>query len=183
MTLPYNSLKRYSAVKTSFLAPQKMKLGIVVAISLVISSMSEAAAQGAGPFSDFAGSWAGSGTLTLKTGTTERLRCQALYVVSPSGSGVRQNLRCESDSSGFELLSTVESNQGSLTGTWTETTRNVSGMLSGRVRAGSIESHVEGPGVNASFSMTARGTHQSVVIKSEGTEYTNVSMTLNLIKR
>jgi hypothetical protein len=155
----------------------------VVAISLAFGLASGASAQGSGPFNDFSGSWAGSGVLTLKTGATERLRCQALYLVSPGGSEVRQNLRCAGDSSLFELLSSVKSQLGTLTGTWMETTRNARGTLSGLVKGGNIQSRVDGPSFTASFSMTVRGNRQTVAIKSEGAEFTNVLVTLNLIKR
>ena len=62
-----------------------------------------------GPFAGFDGSWSGNGTVTLSDGTTERIRCRADYKVNGNGLGLKQNLRCASDSYKFDLSSDVTS--------------------------------------------------------------------------
>jgi len=53
------------------------------------------------PFSAMAGTWSGGGTMTMSSGTEERLRCRAQYDVVVGGNDLRLNLRCGSDSYNF----------------------------------------------------------------------------------
>jgi hypothetical protein len=68
----------------------------------------------------------------LDHGESERIRCRATYAVNGDGSGLNQNLVCASDSYKFELKSDVPAKNGSLSGTWSEVSRNVGGSLEGR---------------------------------------------------
>jgi len=63
--------------------------------------------QASGPFSDFVGSWAGSGTVNLANGSSERIRCNAAYATGSDSSNLRSVIRCASDSYKFELASDV----------------------------------------------------------------------------
>src|SRR5258708_29589457 len=94
-------------------------------------SGSGAHAQSA-PFAGMAGVWSGNGTISLEDGSKERIRCKATYAVSSEGTGLNQALLCASDSYKFELKSDVIATGGTLSVTWAETTRNVSGSLEGR---------------------------------------------------
>lgn len=145
--------------------------------ALVLLS-SSAPAQSQGPFSDFSGNWTGSGTLASKSGKTERLRCSAIYNVGDAGNSLLQNLRCRSDSAQFEILSSLQSQQGQVSGNWTETTRNARGSVAGRINSGRIQSSVSGPGFTASVNLSAQGPRQAINIRSSGTEFSSVSMTL-----
>ena len=49
-------------------------VGVGAALMLSASAVH---AQASGPFSGFAGSWTGTGTVALSNGTTERIRCKA----------------------------------------------------------------------------------------------------------
>src|ERR1700675_3486002 len=82
-----------------------------------------------GPFAGFAGAWSGNGTVALSDGTTERIRCKADYKVNDSGLGLKQSLRCASDSYKFELTSDVRSQGDRVSGSWSEASRNVFGNL------------------------------------------------------
>src|SRR3977135_3631011 len=88
------------------------------------------------PFAGMAGVWSGNGTITLDSGASERIRCRATYAVSRDGNGLNQTLVCASDSYKFDLKSDVIANNGSLSGTWSEASRNVTGTLEGCARAG-----------------------------------------------
>jgi len=100
------------------------------------------AQRAVGPFAGLAGAWNGSGRVEMQSGTTERIRCRARYSVSQAGDVLVQDLRCASDSDSIDVNSTSQSDQGSMSGTWTELTRNVSGTLSGRASGGSIQARV-----------------------------------------
>ncbi len=129
------------------------------------------------PFSALAGAWAGSGTISLSDGSKERLRCRATYRVNGPESGLQQTLRCASDSYRFDLSSDVVSQGGHLSGTWSESGRNISGSLEGQVSGGHIAATVSAPGFSATLTLTTLGNHQSVSISSEG-DIRNVSISM-----
>ena len=81
------------------------------------------------------------------------------------------------------LISTVSASRRrvrgrALTGTWSETSRNVSGRVSGRVNSGQVQARIEGPGFSAGMTINTRGNRQSVTISSPGHEITQVSIDL-----
>jgi hypothetical protein len=120
-----------------------------------------------GPFAGMAGFWSGGGTITLDDGSTERIRCRATYAVGAGGSGLNQSLTCASDSYRFNLSTNVVAQGGALSGTWSETTRNINGNLEGRGASGNFQVTASAPGFTASLSLTTRGNRQSVVIRSD----------------
>src|SRR3981081_769875 len=77
--------------------------GIGAALML---SVSAGYAQ-SGPCAVCDGAGSGGGTVALSDGTTERIRCKADYKVNGTGLGLKQTLRCASDSYKFELSSDV----------------------------------------------------------------------------
>jgi hypothetical protein len=151
-------------------------LGILALVAAIWSSA--AAAQGANVFEQLSGSWAGSGTVRLANGATERLRCDAQYDVAANGQSLRQALRCRSDSYSIDLRTNVTHQGSSISGNWVEVTRNASGTLAGQAGGGQIRASVQGPGFAAGFGLTVRGNQQSININSQGTEVTQVSIVL-----
>jgi hypothetical protein len=140
---------------------------IFVAILLASSGASASAGQAqrlAGPFGALAGGWSGSGTISTRDGNRERIRCRARYSVSRNGDAMAQDLRCASDSYRIEVTSDIQSDNGALSGEWTERERNVTGTVSGRVAGGSIKARVVGQGFAASVTVNTNGNAQSVTI-------------------
>jgi hypothetical protein len=131
-----------------------------------------------GSFAGLSGSWSGGGFLRLASGQRERLRCRANYNVDGNGTRLQQSLRCASDSYRFDVNSNIVSDSGALTGSWSETNRNVSGNISGRVNGGQIQARIDGVGFSANLAVNTRGNRQSVTIESPGHEVTEVSVTL-----
>ena len=74
-------------------------------------------------FAGMAGSWPGGGTVTLDDGSSERIRCRATYKVG--GANMEMVLTCASDAYKFNLQADVVAQGGEVTGTWSETSRNV----------------------------------------------------------
>jgi hypothetical protein len=138
------------------------------AVALFIASISGSPSYAqSGPFAGMAGNWSGGGTVMLDDGSTERIRCRASYAVGAGGTGLNQTLNCASDSYKFNLASNVVSEGGALSGTWSESSRNISGTLEGRGSNGNFQVVASAPGFNANISLTTRGNKQSVVIRSE----------------
>lgn len=133
----------------------------------------------AGPFGGLAGVWTGNGEVTLSNGAKERIRCRATYAVSDSGSRLQQNLRCASDSYVFELVSTAQARGTALSGTWTETTRNVNGTLAGVVTGNQIQVTVQSSSFGAGMTISTSTNRQSVSIRAAGTELTGAVVILN----
>jgi hypothetical protein len=120
------------------------------------------------PFAGMAGVWSGAGTIELDDGAKERIRCRATYAVSRDGDGLNQSLVCASDSYKFDLRSDVTANNGVLSGSWSETSRNVSGSLEGRAGRGQFNVVVSAPSFTANVSLRTNGNKQSVSITSQG---------------
>ncbi len=131
-------------------------------------------------FADLSGPWSGAGTITMTNGATERIRCKASYVVDASGKAVQQSLRCASDSYKLEIRSNVISKDGSLSGSWTEATRGISGNVSGRASGAAFSANVAGAGFSARLDVRTQGDKQSVTLKPQGdTEVSAVSISLH----
>jgi hypothetical protein len=64
-------------------------------------------------------------------------------------------------------------------GTWQEATRGVSGNLSGRISGPNISASVSGAGFSAGVAVNTSGHSQSVVIRPQGTDITDVSVSLH----
>ena len=130
-----------------------------------------------GPFAGFSGAWSGNGTVALSDGTTERIRCKADYKVNGSGLGLKQTLRCASDSYKFDLSSDVTSQGDQISGYWSEASRNVNGSLQGTAGGGRIELFVQAAGFAANLTLQTNGNRQTVQINSKG-EIKGVNITM-----
>ena len=135
--------------------------------AVLMLSMTASNAQ-SGPFNGFNGAWSGNGTVALSDGTTERIRCKADYVVDGSGLGLKQTLKCASDSYKFDLTSDVRSQGDRISGSWSEASRNVFGNLQGTAGGGRIEVFVEANGFAANLTLQTTGNRQTVQISSKG---------------
>jgi hypothetical protein len=141
---------------------------IFAAITVVVASVSGSASYAqSGPFAGMAGNWAGGGTVTLEDGSNERIRCRSSYAVGAGGNGLNLTLVCASDSYKFDLTGNVIAERGALSGTWSESSRGVSGTLQGRGGSGNFQVLASAGGFNANLSLTTRGNRQSVVIRAE----------------
>jgi hypothetical protein len=154
-------MKRFS----SGLVGQALKAGSVVAALVLSTSTGYAQSP---PFAGLDGAWSGSGTVSLSDGSTERLRCRADYKVDHTGLGLKQTLRCASDSYKFDLSSDVTSQGDRVSGQWTETNRNIFGSVQGTAGSGKIDVMVEAPGFTASLVLRTSGNKQTVQISSKG---------------
>ena len=132
----------------------------------------------AGPFAGMAGVWSGGGTVTLDDGSTERIRCRETAAVGDRGAGLNLGLTCASDSYKFDLRGDVVSDRGVLSGTWSESSRGITGSLEGRGGNGNFEVVANAAGFTASLSVATRGNHQSVAIRAQS-GFRGASIALN----
>lgn len=148
-------------------------LGILAALLFTVSA-SYAQSR---PFAGLDGAWSGNGTISLSDGSSERIRCRASYKVDGTGLGLKQTLRCASDSYKFDLSSDVTSQGDRISGNWSEASRNIVGNLQGTAGGGKIEVLVEAPGFTASLLMRTNGSKQTIQISSKG-DIRGVSITM-----
>jgi hypothetical protein len=138
--------------------------GAVLAFLVAGAIVPQAAA---GPFDGISGRWLGSGSLLLKSGTKEPLRCRAQNVLA-SENNLQQALRCASDSYKFEVNAYIVHNDGIISGRWDELTQSVEGDLKGNIANGRIDAQVKGLGFTAKFVMEISATRQSVTVTPDG---------------
>ena len=131
-----------------------------------------------GPFAGMAGNWSGGGTVTLDDGSSERIRCRSAEAVAAGGEGLNLTLTCASDSYKFNLKADVVSARGALTGSWSESSRNVAGTLEGRGANGEFKVVASAAGFSANISLSTRGNKQSVVMRADSVfKGANISLT------
>jgi hypothetical protein len=122
-------------------------------------------AQSSGPYAGMAGNWAGGGTVTLDDGSSERIRCRATYHVS--GPNMSMSLTCASDAYKFNLAANVVDEGGAVSGSWSEASRNVSGVLQGRGGGGNFQVVASTAGFNANISLRTAGNKQTVTMRAD----------------
>lgn len=116
-------------------------------------------------FAGMAGTWSGGGTVTLDDGSSERIRCRSTYKVG--GANMEMVLTCASDAYKFNLQAAVAAAGGEVTGTWSETSRNIGGAIQGRGAGGSFHVIASAAGFNASIALKTTGNKQSITLKAD----------------
>jgi hypothetical protein len=129
------------------------------------SAATQGSASSTGPFEQLAGSWSGSGTLS--NGRHEPIKCRASYDVLEDQNKLQLNIHCASESYNFDLRSSATYAAGAITGTWSESTRNAAGTLSGKVEGVGFQVVAKGPTFTANLNLVTRGDKQSVTIRSQ----------------
>ena len=143
---------------------------VFAAVAFFVVAMPGSAAYAqTGPFTGMAGNWSGGGTITLDDGSSERIRCRATYAVGAGGNGLNQTLTCASDSYKFNLASNVVAQGAAISGSWSESSRNIAGTLEGRAGNGVFNVIASAAGFTANITLTTRGNKQSVIIRSDTT--------------
>lgn len=147
----------------------------VVAVSLQASD-----ARADGPLSHFAGHWRGTGKITTSNGTKESITCKGVFSVGDAGASLTQTLVCASASYKVNVSSQAQAQGGKLSGTWSETTRNVTGAVTGTINpAGTtVRAIVSGSTFQAGLSLNLSGGGLYVQIKPANVDIVDVSVAL-----
>jgi len=148
-----------------------------LAITASLLGFAPQSAQAAdGPLAHFAGTWSGNGKITVKDGTSERIRCRSTN--SAKGNALALSLRCASDSYKFDLASDIAAEGANISGSWNETSRGVVGSLSGKISGSNITATATSVGVTAALLIKTSGNALSVSIRSPGSEVSEVSVVM-----
>jgi hypothetical protein len=156
-TSPSLWLKKFASIAAVFL-------------SLAVCIAGSSHAQSIAPFKRLAGQWSGSGTIDLTDGKREPIRCRASYDVLSDQRNLQLNIRCASDSYNFDLRASATYSAGSVSGTWSESTRLVTGTIAGRADSEHISVVAKAASFSASLTLTTHGARQSVVIRAHSAD-------------
>lgn len=148
----------------------------VLALILFATGGEVARADASALFKSLAGSWRGSGDLTLTDGTRERITCRGYYVLK-SANGLSLAILCDSPNYKVEIRSLLDGSGGRVRGTWEERTFNAAGEVSGSASANALRLSIAGA-IQGSLSIAMKGRGQSVSISTSGTGFRTVSISL-----
>jgi hypothetical protein len=151
--------------RNSALLSAARRLTLAAAAFVVVAGAASTVHAQASAFAGMAGTWSGGGTVTLEDGSSERIRCRATYRVS--GASLDMSLTCASDAYKFNLLAAVVAAGGEVSGTWSETSRNVGGAIQGRGANGSFQVIAQAAGFNANISLRTAGSKQQIAMKAD----------------
>lgn len=158
----------------------KFVCGAAFALALAVSIADSSYAQSITPFNRLAGQWSGSGTIELANGRREPIRCRAAYDVLGDQKKLQLNIRCASDSYNFDLRASATYSAGSVSGVWSESTRNAAGTISGKADGDHIRVLAKSSSFAASLTLVTHGGRQSVVIRTQNAEASIKGVSMNL---
>jgi hypothetical protein len=131
-------------------------------------------------FEKLAGRWVGEGRLGISGGNTENVKCRATYILADEGSQLKQSIRCASASGNIEVQSTVMQSSSTLTGSWKELIRDMSGQLSGTATANGFKVAVKGDALSANMDISVKDGRQ--IIEIQFIKHYLIGLTLVLAK-
>ena len=137
-----------------------------------------AARAEAGPIEDMAGYWTGAGTVVLKGGDTERVKCAVLYKVGAGGTRIRQTLRCASADYNINGAAELRVQGAQVSGSWEEKTYSATGEVSGRYSGSSFSLSIQGASFTAAMNVGLSSCKQSITITPKGLDVRRISMNL-----
>ena len=120
--------------------------------------------------------WAGKGSIILKSGDSETLKCRATYFLSDTGTNLKQNLRCASVSYDIVAKSQYNVEGNNVTGEWAETRFNIKGNVSGKSKGNKLNLSVKGQHVNANMSIVVKRCSKIIKIVPIESVVTLISM-------
>jgi hypothetical protein len=156
---------------------------LVLAASLCLWLGGSVHARAATPFGQLAGQWSGNGTIEFSDNRREPLKCRAAYDVLGQMNKLQFNIRCASQSYNFDLRGSVTYNNGAVSGSWSESTRNAAGSMNGTARDGRFQVLATGPTFSANLTLATRGGRQTVTIRSPDPQAHVRGATINLRRK
>jgi hypothetical protein len=137
-------------------------------------------AQTKSPLTPLAGRWTGEGRLGLKDSPPETVKCRATYIAVENQDAMKQTIRCATAGGSIEVISTLANAAGQLTGEWKETTRNLSGTLTGTADDKGLQIAVRGDGLSANMGVLVKGDRQ--IVEIQFIDSALIGLTLMMVK-
>ncbi len=137
---------------------------LVALISLPAESATKKAPpKGTGnPFDLLSGYWSGGGTIAPGKGNPEKVSCRVTYNVA--GSAVTQNMRCAGTDYKFSTASKLNYSGGKISGSWSETTYDAAGSVSGTAASNTVHAVISGDKFSGRLSINVSGSSHTINI-------------------
>jgi hypothetical protein len=136
-------------------------------------------ASAAGVFADFDGSYKGAGKITDVNGKSESLSCRSTNTPAQDGIAMNLALVCASDSYRLDFHSDLYTDGHTLRGTWSETSRNASGDVSGTIVPDLISATTSAPGFSANIVIQIQKNGRlDVALSAQGTRINKVQVSM-----
>jgi hypothetical protein len=133
------------------------------ALALVSMPAESATKKGSGnPFTLLNGYWSGGGTVIPPKGQAEKVSCRVTYSVA--GSAVTQNMRCAGTDYKFNTSSKLTYSGGKISGSWSETTYDASGSVSGTASGSTVHARISGDKFSGRMSIKVSGSRHTINI-------------------
>jgi hypothetical protein len=126
------------------------------------------------PFEVLLGSWSGSGTVKFTDGGREQIKCNAVWEL-PDSSTATARVTCVGRPHKGTIQSTVRYHDGLIGGSWSETTREVEGTLSGRIDGNRILLTVSRL-FPATVTIITSADQHSGLLQAQGTKVESISV-------
>ena len=144
-------------------APVVLLLLVALASVPADAATKKVAPKGTGnPFDLLKGYWTGGGTVVPQKGGAEKVSCRVTYTVA--GSAVSQNMRCAGTDYKFNTASKLTYAGGKISGSWSETTYDASGTVSGTASGNTVHARISGDKFSGRMSITVSGSSHSINI-------------------
>src|SRR5690606_34823167 len=104
--------------------------------------------------------------------------CRATYAAGKTANSLEQNIRCATSAGKVEIVSSVISEGGQLSGTWREQIYNLVGELSGAITERGYRVSVSGSDLNADMEILAKDGMQIIEIKFNGNALRGLTLVL-----
>lgn len=163
-------------------AAQALLAALAMTVAVTTAPAVDAAPQAVGPFASLEGWWGGEGRLRFKDGKQENVKCRATYIIEGGGNDLKQTIRCASGSGKIEVKGTVRHADGKLSGDWTETVYNVTGVLDGAVTPRGFRVSIKGTNgttLSANMDIIVKDTKQMVEIQFFSETLIGLTLLLN----
>ena len=113
---------------------------------------------------DLAGRWAGNGTAVYPDGSSEPLRCVALYVRDHAPGQMRQVIRCKGTDMELKLGGNWTLKNGAISGTWSEDTYSLAGKLDGTAVPTGFDVRATSTFADATVAVRMAGCRQDILM-------------------
>ena len=148
---------------TAKVLPVAMLLLVALVPMPAESATKKAAPKGTGnPFDQLKGYWTGGGTVSPQKGGAEKVSCKVTYIVA--GSAVTQNMRCAGTDYKFNTASKLNYSGGKISGSWSETTYDASGSVSGTATGNTVHARISGDKFSGRMSINVSGSSHTINI-------------------
>jgi hypothetical protein len=152
----------------TILTAKALPVALLLLVALVSmpaesATKKKAAPKGTGnPFVLLNGYWTGGGTVIPLKGNAEKVSCRVTYSVS--GSSVTQNMRCAGTDYKFNTSSKLNYSGGKISGSWSETTYDASGTVSGTASGNTVHARISGDKFSGRMSINVSGSRHTINI-------------------